>query len=64
MNLFYSSSTLLGLEFMKHGDVHSLLQKAGSHTKTWKSQELWLIWHCRESLAPVHSSGGYFPISK
>lgn len=46
--LFNMNPTTLGLEFMKHGDVWKLLQKAGSHPKTWKSQELWFIWHCRE----------------
>lgn len=54
--LFNTNPTTLGLEFMKHGDVWKLLQKAGSHPKTWKSQELWLIWHCRESSAIFPSS--------
>ncbi|KAI7774526.1 hypothetical protein LA080_008263 [Diaporthe eres] len=44
--MFNMSPALLGLEFMKHGDVHNLTRKAGSHPKTWRSQELWLIWHC------------------
>lgn len=47
--LFNTNPTTLGLEFMKHGDVWKLLQRAGSHPKTWRSQELWFIWHCRES---------------
>lgn len=50
-NLFNNNLTTLGLEFMKHGDVWKLLERAGSHPKTWRSQELWLIWHCREYLA-------------
>lgn len=50
-SLFNNNLTTLGLEFMKHGDVWKLLEKAGSHPKTWKSQELWHIWHCREYLA-------------
>ncbi|KAH8778629.1 hypothetical protein F5883DRAFT_517472 [Diaporthe sp. PMI_573] len=44
--VFNLNPTMLGLEFMKYGDLFSLLQKAGSHQKTWKSQELWYIWHC------------------
>lgn len=53
--VFNVNPTILGLEFMKYGDVHSLLQKAGSHQKTWKSQELWFIWHCREYLITIVS---------
>lgn len=45
---FNLNPTMLGLEFMKYGDVHSLLQKAGSHQKTWKTEELWYIFHCRK----------------
>lgn len=54
-SLFNNNQSTLGLEFMKHGDVWKLLERAGTHPKTWKSQELWLIWHCRESLPTLFS---------
>lgn len=57
-NLLNRNANLLCLEFMKYGDVWKLLQKAGSHPKTWRSQELWNIWHCRKSLSTL-----IFPVS-
>ncbi|KAL2290294.1 hypothetical protein FJTKL_00738 [Diaporthe vaccinii] len=67
--MFNMSPALLGLEFMKHGDVHNLTRKAGSHPKTWRSQELWLIWHClfRGCVAlayPDTWSGGRDPLQE
>ncbi|KAG8163903.1 hypothetical protein KVR01_005821 [Diaporthe batatas] len=51
---FNMNPTMVGLEFMKYGDVHSLLQKAGSHQKTWKSEELWYIFHCLDGHPANH----------
>ncbi|KAK2607125.1 hypothetical protein N8I77_005829 [Diaporthe amygdali] len=44
--LFDANLTMLGMEFMKNGDVHNLLRKAAAQQKSWKSRELWLIFHC------------------
>ncbi|POS79059.1 hypothetical protein DHEL01_v202545 [Diaporthe helianthi] len=54
---FNLDPTLLGLEFMKYGDVHSLLKKAGHHQKTWKTEELWFIFHCLDGQAANNDEG-------
>lgn len=38
---------MYAMEFMRFGDVHSLLVKGAAQGAAWRSEELWMVFECR-----------------
>lgn len=54
---FNHHPSMIGLEFMKHGDLYQFLSRVGDQNLRLRSEELWKIFHCRESrLSLSHNS--------